>query len=105
MPASSARISSTTSRPLAACQKLRNWLHRNLGAGEAMSKKDRASVTADLSALAQMMPTQRPAVSEPPALKVVERSEEVIQFSLSLRKGLRKQLARLADDADRLQSP
>src|SRR5271165_5224606 len=65
-----------------------------------MSKKDLASVTADLSALAQMMPTQRPAVSEPPALKVVEPSEEVIQFSLSLRKGLRKQLARLADDAD-----
>jgi len=65
-----------------------------------MSKKDLASVTADLSALAQMMPTQRPAVSEPPTLKVVEPSEEVIQFSLSLRKGLRKQLARLAEDAD-----
>jgi hypothetical protein len=27
-------------------------------------------------------------------------AEEVIQFSLSIRKGLRKQLARLADDAD-----
>jgi hypothetical protein len=65
-----------------------------------MSKKDLASVTANLSALAQMMPTQRPSASEPPALKVVEPSEEVIQFSLSLRKGLRKQLARLADDAD-----
>ncbi len=65
-----------------------------------MSKKDLASVTADLSALAQMMPTQRAVVSEPPALKVVEPSEEVIQFSLSLRMGLRKQLARLADDAD-----
>jgi hypothetical protein len=65
-----------------------------------MSKKDLASVTADLSALAQMMPTQRPAVSEPPALRVVPPVEEVIQFSLSLRKGLRKQLARLADEAD-----
>jgi hypothetical protein len=63
-----------------------------------MSKKDLASVTADLSALAQMMPTQRPA--EPPALRVVAAEEEVIQFSLSLRKGLRKQLARLADEAD-----
>jgi hypothetical protein len=62
-----------------------------------MSKKDLASVTADLSALAQTMPTQR---SEPPALRIVAPAEEVIQFSLSLRKGLRKQLARLADEAD-----
>jgi hypothetical protein len=67
-----------------------------------MSKKDLASVTADLSALAQMMPTQRPATSKPSAaLRVVAPpAEEVIQFSLSLRKGLRKQLARLADEAD-----
>jgi hypothetical protein len=65
-----------------------------------MSKKDLASVTADLSALAQTMPTQRPMASEPPALRIVAPAEEVIQFSLSLRKGLRKQLARLADDAD-----
>jgi len=61
-----------------------------------MSKKDLASVTADLSALAQIMPTQR----QPPVPKEVAPAEEVIQFSLSLRKGLRKQLARLADDAD-----
>ena len=47
------------------------------------------------------MPTQRPAASEPPTLRVVAPSaEEVIQFSLSLQKGLRKQLARLADEAD-----
>ena len=59
-----------------------------------MSKKDLASVTADLSELAQTMPTQRLAP------KIVAPAEEVIQFSLSLRKGLRKQLARLADDAD-----
>ena len=80
-----------------------------------MSKKDLASVTADLSALASMMPTQRPTPSapsvlspEPPALKVVPpakpqaewEGEEIKQFSLSLRKGLRKQLSRLADDAD-----
>jgi hypothetical protein len=64
-----------------------------------MSKKDLASGTADLSALAQMMPTQRPSIAEAPA-KPVPPAEEVIQFSLSLRKGLRKQLARLADDAD-----
>ena len=83
-----------------------------------MGKKDLANVTADLSALASMMPTQRtgaavstPAVREPaPVIKAVpaavpkaERAgegEEIIQFSLSLRKGLRKQLSRLADDAD-----
>src|SRR5476651_1482649 len=78
-----------------------------------MSKKDLASVTADLSALASAMPTQRPAVvapatvaAEPPSLKVVpptkpkREAEPVTQFSLSLRKDLRKQLARLANDAD-----
>ncbi len=67
-----------------------------------MSKKDLASVTADLSALAHMMPTQRPAIPEPSAPRPVEQppAEEVIQFSLSLRKSLRKQLARLADEAD-----
>ena len=85
-----------------------------------MSKKDLASVTADLSALASMMPTQRsitappaappaaPVVADPPALKTVATPkapakpapEPVIQFSLSLRKELRKQLARLADEAD-----
>jgi hypothetical protein len=86
-----------------------------------MSKKDLASVTADLSALASQMPTQRPApaapslvVSQPaspapaPAPAAVAKpkaeragdGEEISQFSLSMRKGLRKQLSRLADDAD-----
>jgi len=72
-----------------------------------MTKKDLANVTADLSALASMLPTQRPAaaaVTDQPALKVVAspkpEDKEVTQFSLSLRKELRKQLSRLADDAD-----
>ena len=83
-----------------------------------MAKKDLASVTTDLSALASLMPTQRPALSvpanqaaaEPVPLRSAEAAkpkperagevEEVTQFSLSLRKGLRKQLNRLADDAD-----
>src|SRR5882762_10517976 len=82
-----------------------------------MGKKDLASVTTDLSALASMMPTQRPvtpgavtaavAISSPaePAPVVPLRPkpvkrEETIQFSLSLRKSLRKQLASLAADAD-----
>jgi len=81
------------------------------------NKKDLANVTADLSALASAMPTQRPAAftsnqtiveSPPPKLAVVAKpkaeragdTEEITQFSLSLRKGLRKQLSRLADDAD-----
>jgi hypothetical protein len=59
-----------------------------------MSKKDLASVTADLSALAQTLPTQRP------TRRIVAPAEEVIQFSLSLRKSQRKQLARLAGDSD-----
>ena len=71
-----------------------------------MAKKDLASVTTDLSALASAMPTQRPAppAAQPPALKVIAaakpKEERVAQFSLSLREGLRKQLGRLADDAD-----
>jgi hypothetical protein len=77
-----------------------------------MGKKDLASVTTDLSALASMMPTQRPAhaVAPPPApaarpAPVTAREqpaqeEPAIQFSLSMRKELRKQLARLASEAD-----
>jgi hypothetical protein len=75
-----------------------------------MGKKDLASVTTDLSALASMMPTQRPAlaVAPPPApgpapVSARERpaqEEPAIQFSLSMRKELRKQLARLASEAD-----
>jgi hypothetical protein len=83
-----------------------------------MAKKDLASVTTDLSALASGMPTQRPALVvasstpefEPTALKPAHvakakpekaaEPEEITQFSLSLRKGLRKQLGRLSDDAD-----
>jgi len=77
-----------------------------------MAKKDLASVTTDLSALAAMMPTQRaapapqPIAVEPTALKVVStpataaKAEPLTQFSFGLRKDLRKQLGRLADDAD-----
>jgi hypothetical protein len=77
-----------------------------------MGKKSLENVTADLSALAAAMPTQRPVAPAPvaappppqPELKVVptpSREEEgAIQFSLSMRKELRKELARLASDAD-----
>ena len=66
-----------------------------------MSKKDLANVTADLSALAAVMPTQRPVPAPLRAIsRPAESDEPVIQFSLSLRKSLRKQLATLAADAD-----
>jgi hypothetical protein len=86
-----------------------------------MGKKDLASVTTDLSALAGMMPTQHAAVipirSVPPQPEPsvppvpdqpaagrpeprTDKQEEIIQFSMGLRKSLRKQLAHLASDAD-----
>jgi hypothetical protein len=71
-----------------------------------MSKKDLRNVTADLAGLAESLPTQRIAPSKPRTAKPSTPSvlsgagEEVIQFSLSLRKNLRKELARMADDAD-----
>ena len=68
-----------------------------------MTKKDLQRVQADLAALAEPFPTQnvgaRGAVKQHPASGIEER-EEVIQFSLSLRKSLRKELARLAAEAD-----
>lgn len=67
-----------------------------------MSKKDLANVQANLEALAGAMPTQytparggkgtRPMPAAP--------TEEVMQFSLSLRKSLRKELTQLAVNAD-----
>lgn len=77
-----------------------------------MEKKDLASVGANLAELAGQMPAQRTSSGagrageaspeKVPIAEVVKkrRAEEVIQFSLSLRKSLRKEIARLADDAD-----
>jgi hypothetical protein len=79
-----------------------------------MGKKSLENVTADLSALAAAMPTQRPVAPAPvtapplqPELKVVRPApqkkpaiEPLTQFSFSLRRSLRKQLTRLASDAD-----
>ncbi len=48
-----------------------------------------------LSNLAVRLRRRRRAASKPKG-----RGEEITQFSLSLRKDLRKQLARLADEAD-----
>lgn len=75
-----------------------------------MTRKDLRSVQADLAALAGALPTQHiarpdpsstplPDAAAPPAMRAGQ-GEDVIQFSLSLRKSLRKELARLADETD-----
>jgi hypothetical protein len=65
-----------------------------------MGKKDLQSVTASLASLAAQMPTQKPAA---PASLVVPSAAPAgrnVQFSLDMRLELRKQLLRLAADAD-----
>ena len=72
-------------------------------------KRDLKSIQTNLAALADGLPSQRvpeprPLVAEahdaPRAVPREAPGEPVIQFSLSLRKSLRKELARLAADAD-----
>jgi hypothetical protein len=64
-----------------------------------MSKKNLQSVAASLSGLAATMPSQKP-----PALTVVPApaaaGEPLVQFSFSMRRSLRRELDRLAADAD-----
>lgn len=66
-----------------------------------MSKRDLRSVAAALAPVANSLPTQnvgssvRREIPETPA-----PSEPIVQFSFDLRKSLRKELARLAADAD-----
>jgi len=67
-----------------------------------MAKKDLQSVTANLASLAAQMPTQK-AAAAPAELKVVSSVTPAgrnVQFSLDMRPELRKQLLRLAADAD-----
>jgi hypothetical protein len=76
------------------------------------TKKHLASLETDLAALAQQLPSQNvPAANQGghkrhPAAEVKEtpesmpEEEPVIQFSLSLRESLRKQLAQLALESD-----
>ena len=73
-----------------------------------MAKKDLANVTTNLAELANSLPSQNiakgPATKKDratrskPKIKVVE--EPIIQFSLSLRKSLRKELMVLASEED-----
>lgn len=67
-----------------------------------MSKKNMQSIVTALTPMAEALPTQRPqpAPAAPaPGPKPVQ-TEPHVQFSFSLRKSLRKQLLRLADDED-----
>jgi hypothetical protein len=74
-----------------------------------MSKRDLANVSTDLAALANPLPSQRPAAPVPAAQPAATapaparrspRREPVIQFSLSLRKPLRNAIATLARERD-----
>jgi hypothetical protein len=65
-----------------------------------MNRKNLAQVQADLSALAEGLPSQYVESARPAKQPRATPQEEVIQFSLTLRKSLRKELARLAGDAD-----
>jgi hypothetical protein len=63
-----------------------------------VSRKQLTSLTPDLAALAATLPTQHVAASAP-APKRISR-EQVIQLNLRVRAQLRKELHRLANDAD-----
>jgi hypothetical protein len=73
-----------------------------------MSKKDLASVTTNLQALAEPLPVQRAArpadhialPSDPPRRQNVKTQDRNSELSLRLRKSQRKELSRLAQDAD-----
>jgi len=65
-----------------------------------MAKKDLQSVTTNLSGLAATLPTQKPVAPHNVGPVPVRTAEKLVQFSLSMRPELRKQLDRLAADAD-----
>lgn len=70
-----------------------------------MTKKDLRSVAASLSTVAAALPTQNvhpiaaPLPTEAPATRLGS-SEPVVQFSFGLRKSQRRELQRLASEAD-----
>ncbi len=65
-----------------------------------MAKKNMKSIVSALTPMATELPTQN--VHRVPTAKpqAPELDEPQVQFSFSLRKSLRKELARIADDAD-----
>ena len=69
-----------------------------------MSKKNMQSIVTALTPIAGNLPTQRTQptrVAEAPRPKSIANADDPqVQFSFNLRKTLRKQLLRLADDED-----
>lgn len=66
-----------------------------------MTKKNMQSIVTALTPMAGTLPTQRPQpVQAVPKLAPASANEPLVQFSFSLRKSQRKQLARLASDED-----
>lgn len=69
-----------------------------------MSKKNMRSIVTALTPMAGDFPTQRPqsppAASTPSSEPTPAPNDPQVQFSFNLRKSLRKQLLRLADDED-----
>ena len=65
-----------------------------------MAKKDMKSIVSSLAPIASELPTQNVHHSPPAKPKAPANDEPHVQFSFSLRKSLRKELARLADDSD-----
>lgn len=65
-----------------------------------MSKKNLRSIADTLAPKAAELPTQNVATARPTASETAEPSEPIVQFSFGLRKSLRKELQRLAADAD-----
>lgn len=67
-----------------------------------MAKKDMQSISAALSPVAQNLPTQnvQPITKNKPAPTPKKTEDKIVQFSLGLRKSLRKELAELAENSD-----
>jgi hypothetical protein len=65
-----------------------------------MAKKDFRSVAASLTTVAAHLPTQHVEPSRPTLAVAPTPTEPVVQFSVGLRKSQRKELQRLAADAD-----
>lgn len=65
-----------------------------------MSKKNMQSIVTALTPMAEALPTQRPQPAPAAPRPKPVQTEPHVQFSFSLRKSLRKQLLRLADDED-----
>ena len=68
-----------------------------------MSKKDLRSVAASLSAVAAQLPTQNVqsmVTPRPVPIETAKPAEPIVQFSFGLRKSQRRELQRLAADAD-----